>query len=387
MSEKLSNEDNRYLISLIKEEKLVEAVKFVREKTDMSLLEAKEYVDMKRINENAEYPEKASNISEDEKEYIVSLIQENKRLEVVAFLHKNKNMSLLEAKNYVDNLASYKERDMAEMNSYYIDNSNNRSSYKSKEVPTRRGYIFDEKLNIFIPNIARQRKFNKVIFSILLLLIVISIIQLPFLDRTSYNQMLFFLFSSVSLLPLLVIWIGVALNIHFTEKTLKELEEVELTNEFEIKSLKENFTFFFFIFIFVFLILVTYLQVHKSFKWFSYRELFPFILIVAVTIYNLYIFFKKLKNRKYSLKINGKNISILYKNNEIDLIKTDNIDCVEFYAKRLRNRKKEIKPTIQIFNKEHKALVEMTISIKGYYLLKKYFTKYNVEVEDDFLIF
>ena len=369
MSEKLSNEDNKYLISLIKEEKIVEAVKFVREKTDMSLLEAKKYVDLKRINENAEYSQSDNNISEDEKEYIVSLIQENKKLQAVAFLHKSKNMSLLEAKNYIDNLAPYIEKDMTKINS----NSNNISNYKAKEIPNKRGFIFDEKLNIFIPNLARQRKFNKVILYILLLLTVISLIQLPLLDRTSYYQMLFFLFSSVSLLPLLVIWIGVALNIHFTEKTLKELEEVELTNEFEIKSLKENFTFFFFIFIFVFLILVTYLQVHKSFKWFSYRELFPFILIVAVTIYNLYIFFKKLKNRKYSLNINGKNISILYKNNEIDLIKTDSIDCVEFYAKRLRNKKKEIKPTIQIFNKEHKALVEMTISIKDYYLLKKYF--------------
>ena len=383
MSEKLSNEDNKYLISLIKEEKIVEAVKFVREKTDMSLLEAKKYVDLKRINENAEYSQSDNNISEDEKEYIVSLIQENKKLQAVAFLHKNKNMSLLEAKNYIDNLAPYIEKNLTKINS----NSNNRSNYKAKEIPTRRGHIFDEKLNIFIPNIARQRKFNKVIFYILLLLTVISLIQLPFLDRTSYYQMLFFLFSSVSLLPLLVIWIGVALNIYFKEKTLKELEEVELTNEFEIKSLKENFTFFLFLFVLIFLILVIYLHIDKLFKWFSYRELFPFILIVAVTIYNLYIFFKKLKNRKYSLNINGKNISILYKNNEIDLIKTDNIDCVEFYAKRLRNRKKEIKPTIQIFNKEHKVLVEMTISIKDYYLLKKYFTKHNVEVEDDFLIF
>ena len=383
MSEKLSNEDNKYLISLIKEEKIVEAVKFVREKTDMSLLEAKKYVDLKRINENAEYSQNDNNISEDEKEYIVSLIQENKKLQAVAFLHKSKNMSLLEAKNYIDNLAPYIEKDMTKINS----NSNNISNYKAKEIPNKRGFIFDEKLNIFIPNLARQRKFNKVILYILLLLTVISLIQLPFLDRTSYYQMLFFLFSSVSLLPLLVIWIGVALNIYFTEKTLKELEEVELTNEFEIKSLKENFTFFLFLFVLIFLILVIYLHIDKLFKWFSYRELFPFILIVAVTIYNLYIFYKKLKNRKYSLKINGKNISILYKNNEIDLIKTDNIDCVEFYAKRLRNRKKEIKPTIQIFNKEHKALVEMTISIRDYYLLKKYFEKYNVEVEDDFLIF
>ena len=380
----LSEKDEEYIISLLKQGNKINAIAFIKDKTGITLKEAKDYIDKKANNEHYE---KNISISKEDEEYIHSLINENKKLQAVAFLHKNKNMSLLEAKNYVDNLAPYIEKNMTEINSYYIDNSNNKSNHKAKKIPDKRGFIFDEKLNIFIPNLARQRKFNKVIFYILLLLTVISLIQLPLLDRTSYYQMLFFLFSSVSLLPLLVIWIGVALNIHFTEKTLKELEEVELTNEFEIKSLKENFTFFFFIFIFVFLILVTYLQVHKSFKWFSYRELFPFILIVAVTIYNLYIFFKKLKNRKYSLNINGKNISILYKNNEIDLVKTDNIDCVEFYAKKLRNRKKEIKPTIQIFNKEHKALVEMTISIRDYYLLKKYFEKYNVEVEDDFLIF
>lgn len=379
----LSEKDEEYIISLLKQGNKINAITFIKDKTGVTLKEAKDYIDKKANNE---YYEKNISISKEDEEYICSLINENKKLQAVAFLHKNKNMSLLEAKNYVDSLAPYKEKDMAEMNSYF-DNSNNRSSYKSKEIPIRRGHIFDKKLNMFIPNLDRQRKFNKVIFYILLLLTVINLIQLPFLDKTSHNQKLFFLFSSVSILPLLVIWTGVALNIYFTKITLKKLEEVELTNEFEIKSLRENFTYFFFIFIFIFLILVIYLHVDKLLKWFSYKELFPFILIVVVTIYNLYIFYKKLKNRKYSLKINGKNISILYKNNEIDLIKTDNIDCVEFYAKRLRNRKKEIKPTIQIFNKEHKALVEMTISIKDYYLLKKYFEKYNVEVEDDFLIF
>ena len=102
------------------------------------------------------------------------------------------------------------------------------------------------------------------------------------------------------------------------------------------------------------MILVIYLQVHKLFKWFSYKELFPFILIIAVTIYNLYIFYKKLKNRKYSLNINGKNISILYKNNEINLIKMNSIDCVKFYSKKLGKGRKESNPTMQIFDKEQK---------------------------------
>ncbi|KDE64808.1 hypothetical protein [Fusobacterium necrophorum] len=55
MSEILSNEDNEYLLSLIKENKMVEAVFFVKEKTGMGLKQAKEYVDMKRIDDNTEH--------------------------------------------------------------------------------------------------------------------------------------------------------------------------------------------------------------------------------------------------------------------------------------------------------------------------------------------
>ena len=93
------------------------------------------------------------------------------------------------------------------------------------------------------------------------------------------------------------------------------------------------------------------------------------------------------KNREYSLNINGKNISILYKNNEINLIKMNSIDCVKFYSKKLGKGRKESNPTMQIFDKEQKILVEMTISIKDYYLLKKHFIKYDVKVADNFIIF
>ena len=195
MSEKLSNEDNKYLISLIKEEKIVEAVKFVREKTDMSLLEAKKYVDLKRINENAEYSQSDNNISEDEKEYIVSLIQENKKLQAVAFLHKNKNMSLLEAKNYIDNLAPYIEKNLTKINS----NSNNRSNYKAKEIPTRRGHIFDEKLNMYIPDLPRQRKIAKVLLVLSAISFIAASVQGFFLDKTSYEQISFLIYSIIAI--------------------------------------------------------------------------------------------------------------------------------------------------------------------------------------------
>ena len=101
MSEILSNKDNKYLLSLIKKDRIVEAVKFVREKTDMSLLEAKEYVDMKKVDENTEYPKNNNIISEYDEEYIFSLLKENKKLQAIAFLHKEKEMGLEEAKDYI----------------------------------------------------------------------------------------------------------------------------------------------------------------------------------------------------------------------------------------------------------------------------------------------
>ena len=329
----LLEKDEEYIISLLEQGKKVEAIIFVKDKKGMTLKEAKEYVDKKINNVNNECYEENISISKEDEEYISSLINENKKLQAVAFLHKNKNMTLLEARNYVNKLSLYKEKDMSDSNNYSINLDINNNS-KFKENKQRRGYIFDKNLNNFVPYLARQKKTNKIIFYILLILVVISLIQLPFLDRTLYNQ-IFFLFSLAFIIPLFVIWIAVALNIYFTEKKLKGLEEFELTNEFEVKSLRKNFTVFFNILFFSFLIFVLYIQIKILLKHFSYKGLFSSTVLLVAMIYNFYVFFKELKNREYSLNINGKNIGILYKNNEINLIKINSIDCVKFYSKKL----------------------------------------------------
>ena len=320
----LLEKDEEYIISLLEQGKKVEAIIFVKDKKGMTLKEAKEYVDKKINNVNNECYKENISISKEDEEYISSLINENKKLQAVAFLHKNKNMTLLEARNYVNKLSLYKEKDMSEINNYSINLDINNNS-KFKENKQRRGYIFDKNLNNFVPYLARQKKTNKIIFYILLILVVISLIQLPFLDRTLYNQ-IFFLFSLAFIIPLFVIWIAVALNIYFTEKKLKGLEEFELTNEFEVKSLRKNFTVFFNILFFSFLIFVLYIQIKILLKHFSYKGLFSSTVLLVAMIYNFYVFFKELKNREYSLNINGKNIGILYKNNEINLIKMNSID-------------------------------------------------------------
>ena len=88
----LSEKDEEYIISLIKQGKKVNAIIFVKDKIGMTLKDAKDYIDKKVNNE---YYEENISISKEDEEYICSLINENKKLEAVIFLHKNKAMSLL----------------------------------------------------------------------------------------------------------------------------------------------------------------------------------------------------------------------------------------------------------------------------------------------------
>ena len=130
----LLEKDEEYISSLLKQGKKVEAIAFVKNKTGMNLKEAKDYIDKKDLA-----------ISEEDEQYLASLINENKELEAVTFLHKNKDMSLEEAKNYTDSLILKKNV-----------KTNKKSSHKW-------GYIFDEKLNIYVPNLPRQKKLLKII--------------------------------------------------------------------------------------------------------------------------------------------------------------------------------------------------------------------------------
>ncbi|CDA08103.1 putative uncharacterized protein [Fusobacterium sp. CAG:649] len=70
----LSEKDEEYIISLIKQGKKVDAIVFVKDKIGMSLKEAKDYIDKKANNE---YYEENISISKEDEEYICSLINEN----------------------------------------------------------------------------------------------------------------------------------------------------------------------------------------------------------------------------------------------------------------------------------------------------------------------
>ena len=174
-------------------------------------------------------------------------------------------------------------------------------------------------------------------------------------------------------------------NIHLLEKRLQEIEKIELSDKFEIKSLRTNIWWLFlYIIFFIILIFILSSLVNILLKELTYKHIFYSIIFIGVIIFNCYNFLRELKSRKYFLTINGKTIKIYYENNEKEVITTDNISYVRFYAILLGRGRRDRNPTLQIFDSEEKILVEMTIKPIDYYLLKKYFEKYNVMIDNQY---
>ena len=358
----LSEKDEKYVISLLKQGKKVEAIAFVKDKTGMTLKESKDYIDKKNDNE---YYDKNISISEEDEQYLSSLINENKKLEAVAFLHKSKDMSLEEAKNYTDRLILKKN----------IETNKKRSR--------KFGYVYDEELNTFVPNLARQKKVLKIMLNIFLVLLVITLIQFIFLDRSSDIKMIIFKFS-ISGISVLIITLPLgSLSNHYIENKLKKLKNLELSNQFEVKAFISNFHLSLHVLlILIFIIIIPIFLLKIDYK--DYKGIFYFFGLIAITAAGIYELLKMLKNKKYSLNIDSREITLLYNKNEIKSIKIEKINFIKFYDKKVKRGVRTNIPIIEIFDMEKNVFTKMEVKISDYILLKKYFERHKIMVDDNF---
>ena len=250
------------------------------------------------------------------------------------------------------------------------------------------GYVFDEKLNMYIPDLPRQRKIAKVLLVLSAISFIAASVQGFFLDKTSYKQISILIYSIVAIFLFLSLYAVIKINIRLIEKRLKLIGEVKKINsseKFEIRPLKKNMYLFFCIIVFIMMIFALSFQINKLLEDFSFEFIIYLLFLIGIMIFSYINFLKELKNRKYSLFIDGKIIKIYYENDEMEYIKTNNIDYVRFYSIRHgRKARREKYPTLQIFDIEEKKLAEMTINLNDYYLLKKYFAENNVAINDQY---
>ena len=245
--------------------------------------------------------------------------------------------------------------------------------------PKKWGYIYDEKLNMYVPNLPRQKKFAKVLLFLSIISFVAVLIQIYFFNKSSYEKISFLTYTSEIVFLFLALYLVLKINIRMVEKRLEEVKELKLSKELEIKALK-NKRFFAYMMLWILLIVMFVFRPHMI----KTKYIFYLIFAIPLSIYNFYILFKELKNNKHSLTIFEKTIKIYYENNEKEVITTDNISYVRFYAIVLGRGRRDRNPTLQIFDSEEKILVEMTIKPIDYYSLKKYFEKYNVRIDNQY---
>ena len=227
-----------------------------------------------------------------------------------------------------------------------------------------------------IPDFSRRKKALKIILSLLVISLIILAIQLFYIDDLSYLQGNFAIINSFIAFILLFLYITLTADMYVTIKRIKEREKLEVPNEFRVDGLKQNYLIVLYLIILVTAIILVFASITMDG---GIIMTFAGIFIAVITSIMI---FRMYNNRKYALEVNNKTIKILYKNQELHTIEKEYIALARFFGNRGENVKKGDYPVIQIFDLKGASIFTMPLALRDYWLLKKYFLKNDVEVED-----
>ena len=94
---------------------------------------------------------------------------------------------------------------------------------------------------------------------------------------------------------------------------------------------------------------------------------------------------KNAVNKRFSFMeylYSGDYIKVFYKNQEIGTFEMQDISFVAFSGSGGQKVKKGDYPIMNIYGLKGEAFLNMPLSLRNYWLMKKYFLKYNVDIED-----
>ena len=252
-----------------------------------------------------------------------------------------------------------------------------------------------------IPILTKKKESLKVI-------LVLFFFFLAFLGFGKYYKAPFPLLIGIALLLfILLLYLFILLSdIYFIKKMIKYRDNTVVPDEFQIRPPKHIFM------LIIAIILLAYLIVYiipKSIMTLD-KNIFKLIIVLIIFFIGIYRIYKA---GRYSIDVMEKNIRILFKNQEISSFNVENVAFVKFsgaknkvsvylieiilnifvrhidsYRRSYRNEDElRSSPFIRLFDFKGKEFFKTSLSIKDYWLMKKYFLKYNIKTEDisDFL--
>ena len=236
-----------------------------------------------------------------------------------------------------------------------------------------------------IPILTKKKESLKVI-------LILFLIFLAFLGLEIYYESLSeFIVMTAIFASILLVWLTIlAINIYSITKIVKYRDNTVVPEEFQISSPKYIGMLIILIIFSVYIIPQNIMDPSEN----VFQKIkYPICLIIIfIGIYRIY------KDGRYSINIMKKNIKILFKNQEISYFNVENIAFVKFSRTEnkasffllgnliigfFRNKEKSGNyPLMQLFDFKGKEFFRFSLSIKDYWLMKKYFLKYNVKTED-----
>ena len=255
-------------------------------------------------------------------------------------------------------------------------------------------------LNNNIPILTKKKEILKVI-------LVLFFFFLAFLGFGKYHKAPFPLLIGIALLLFILLLFLVILvsDIYFILRMIKYRDNTIVPEEFQISPPKRIFMLIILIILSVcftvYIIPESIMDPSENlFQKFKYLIC---LIIIFIVIYRIY------KAGRYSIDVMEKNIRILFKNQEISSFNVENVAFVKFSG--VKNKvnvyllgiirfifckhryhfrsvdESRSSPFMRLFDFEGKEFFKISLSIKDYWVIKKYFLKYNVKTEDisDFL--
>ena len=227
-----------------------------------------------------------------------------------------------------------------------------------------------------IPDFTTRKKNLNLILFLLVISLAILVVQLFFKESLYFVQGNLTIINSFVAFILLFLYITLTADMYVTIKRIKEREKIEVPNEFRVDGLKQNYLIVLYLIILVSAIILVFASITMD------GGIIMTLVGIFIAVITSIMIFRMYNNRKYALEVNNKTIKILYKNQELHTIEKEYIALVRFLGNRGENVKKGDYPVIQIFDLKGASIFTMPLTLRDYWLLKKYFLKNDVEVED-----
>lgn len=227
-----------------------------------------------------------------------------------------------------------------------------------------------------IPDFTKRKIALKMILLLLVISLVVLVIQLFFKESLSFAQGNFVIINSFIAFILLFLYITLTADMYITIKRIKEREKIEVPNEFKIDSLKQTY----FIILYIIVLLSALALVFASIITDQHIIMILVSIVIVIIVSNF--IYSMIKSRKYSLEVKNRNIKVFYKNQEIGTFEMQDISFVAFFGSGRQKVKKGDYPIMAVYSLRGEEFLRIPLSLRNYWLMKKYFLKYNIDIED-----